>query len=105
MNYLRELLAFHAACLVSPVSARAMALWYTLMYFSNMARWRFPITISEAQLRGAAGGLNHEQFIKARRELVDGGYLHHFPQPGNRAAKYTMTELSRGEEMHGASKV
>jgi len=105
MNYLRELLAFHAACIVSPVSARAMALWYTLMYFSNMARWRFPITVSEAQLRGTAGGLNHEQFIKARKELVEGGYVQHFPQAGNRAAKYKMIELSKGEEMHGVSKV
>lgn len=96
MNYLRELLAFHASCVVAPVSARAMALWYTLMYFSNLARWRFPIIVSEAQLRGSLG-LNHDQFIRARRELVEAGYLRHFPQPGNKAAKYTIVKLSKGE--------
>ena len=52
MNYLRELLAFHAACLVSPVSARAMALWYTLMYFSNMAinsKGNYIVTVNDSK--------------------------------------------------------
>ena len=96
MNYLRELLAFHATCIISPVSARAMAMWYTLMYFSNMARWHFPITIWEMQLRGQIG-LNHEQFINARKELVEGGYVIHHRQLGNKAAKYTMVQLSKGD--------
>ena len=104
MNYLRELLAFHGACMVNPVSARAMALWYMLMYYSNLARWRFPITVSESQLRGAIG-LNHDQFIRARRELVEGGYIKHMPQAGNKAARYTMVKLSKGEVMDGFAQI
>jgi len=101
VNYLKELLAFHRELRRQPVSARAMALWYTLMYYSNQAMWRFPVTVSEPELRGSLG-LNHDQFIRARRELVEGGYLKHFPQPGNRAAKYTMVKLAKGDIQDGS---
>jgi hypothetical protein len=81
-----------------------MALWYTLMFFANQARWHFPLTISEPRLRGAVG-LNHDQFIRARKELVLAGYVKHFPQPGNRAARYSMVALTMEERQDGFTEV
>jgi len=93
MNYLSEINEFHKRCLYNPVSARAIAFWFILMHYANSARWHFPLVIRESKIRGDLG-LNHEQFIIARKELVDGEYIIHEVQSGNRPAKYRI--VSRG---------
>lgn len=95
MNYLSEIIGFHRQLLVKPLSARAIAMWYTLMYYGNAAQWQWPIVLSESRLRGALG-LSHRQFLDARRELVLGGYVLHKPRAGRQAPEYVV--LSKDTE-------
>lgn len=95
MNYLSEIIGFHRQLLVKPLSARAIAMWYTLMYYGNAAQWQWPIVLPESRLRGALG-LSHRQFLDARRELVLGGYVLHKPRAGRLAPEYVV--LSKDTE-------
>lgn len=94
VNYITEIREFYSRLLIIPLSAHAQALWHRLMYHWNNAFWRLPLAgLSESQLCGEVG-LNHKQFIKARLELVNGGYVQHIPQKGRMPPLYNMVILS-----------
>ena len=99
MNYLSEILGFHRQLLFKPLSARAMAFWYVLMYYGNAAHWQWPIILSESLLRGVLG-LSHRQFLDARRELVLGGYILHKPRAGRRAPEYVVLSQETKSVVH-----
>ena len=93
MNYLKQIWSFHGRLLTHPLSARAIALWYMMMHHAAAAKWRTPMSIAEATLRGELT-LEHKQFLSARKELVEGGYIVHEPQAGRMAPHYMMIDLS-----------
>ena len=92
MNYLRQIVGFYSTLEVKPLSARSQALWHCLMWHYNSARWRSPIVVSESVLCGELG-LSHKQFLTARKELVEGGYIIHNHQQGRKPASYEILSL------------
>lgn len=94
MNYLRQIAEFNGRLQVVPLSARAQALWYCLMWHANSAWWRSPLSLAESTLRGELG-LNHDQFLRARAELVQSGYVETRPQAGRKACHYYIIDLEQ----------
>lgn len=92
MNYIKQINAFYSRLLLSPLSARGQALWFYLMHCYNTTHWQSPVVVSEATIRGALT-LTHKQFLAARKELVDGGYIIHYAKEGRKPASYEVVRL------------
>lgn len=97
-SYLSQINDFEACMANEPVSARARALWYRLMYHWNRAYWQQPIILSETVIRGELD-LSHRQFLSARAELKGAGYIIHKAQGGRKAGKYWI-KILRPPEGH-----
>lgn len=92
MNYIAEVNAFHRSLLQNDLSCRAVAMWFFLMNRANMAQWKFPLRISELEIRGTMS-MGHEAFLNARAELVENGYVKHVIQPGRKKPLYYVNSL------------
>lgn len=92
MNYLRLITGFYARLEICPLSARSQALWHTLVWHCNKARWQQPIQLHELVLRGELS-LTHKQFLAARSELIEGGYIEHIIHQGRTPASYNIIDL------------
>ena len=93
MNYLKQISEFNSRLEIVNLSARSQALWYCLMWHYNKAFWRAPLVISESTLRGELS-LTHKQFLAARKELIDGGFIIHYPKQGKKPTSYDIVDLS-----------
>ena len=57
------------------------------MYRANAVWWRFPLELRVKELAGAVK-MSESAVKNARRELIEGEYILHEKQTGNRAARY-----------------
>lgn len=89
MNYIGEINEFHRRRISFPLSVRAIAIWFLMMDAANASRWRFPLRLSELEIRGSCE-MGHEAFLNARKELVEGGYIQYQSQGSRRKPKYTV---------------
>lgn len=88
-DWITEIRYFYRSQYLRPLSTQAQALWHYLMYRENEAFWQPPIYLHAAEIHGAVG-ISLSSFKKARRELVEGGYLCHEAAVGNKAAGYSL---------------
>ncbi len=86
-GWITEIRYFYIRQTMDPLSAHAQALWHYLMYRANNTFWKFPLVLRATELSGALN-MSVSSVKKARAELVNGGYLLHERQTGNRAAQY-----------------
>ncbi|GAB3042158.1 DnaD domain-containing protein [Virgibacillus ainsalahensis] len=94
MNYLTEILKFYDHIEQSQLSASAVSLWHGLLYTNNKVRWAEKFTASSASLNIWAR-LPLSTFKRARKELVDKGYLHYESRGTGQAPVYQMIPLSQ----------
>lgn len=93
MNWIKQIKRFYALQAVAPLSPHAVAIWHYLMLRGSSAFWRWPLTLRLSEIAGTVR-ISETAVKKARKELIDGGYLRHEKQPGNKAAKYTVIDLT-----------
>ncbi|SFF85911.1 DnaD and phage-associated domain-containing protein [Halobacillus alkaliphilus] len=96
MNYLRELNGFFDQIELDGLSASAVGLWYTMMQFANKSGWREEFSVPASALR-LKSGLKETAFKRARKELVDKGYIEHRSVDRNHAPFYKMISRERKE--------
>ncbi|WP_174614719.1 DnaD domain-containing protein [Virgibacillus ihumii] len=99
MNYIKEMNAFYDQVIFNPLSGSAVALWHTLMHFSNKSGWRETFSVP-ATLIETKSGVKGSSFKRARTELQDKGYINVIPGNGNQSATYRMISQVR-LEMYG----
>lgn len=92
MNYLKEINAFYDRQEQTPLSSSAVALWYALMHMNNKTRWKNIFTTPASVLRNKAG-LSESSFKRARKELVECGYIEVASQGRGKAPVYKMHSL------------
>ncbi|GAA0486431.1 DnaD domain protein [Salinibacillus aidingensis] len=92
MNYIQEINAFYTLGVTNPVSNSAVSLWHALMHINNLTRWRKTFTVAATVLK-TKSGLKDSAFKRARKELVDKGYIHVRSRGGNQAPEYQMVSL------------
>lgn len=100
MNYLTQIMEFYSRLEVAPLNARAQAFFHCLMYHFNKSRWRSPLILPEAVFIGELQ-FSHRQFLQARRELVENGYVNYYQQPGNKSAHYGLIDLEELRKLEG----
>lgn len=93
MNYLKEIITFYDRIEQSQLSASAVSLWHGLMYINNKVRWKKDFTAPSTSLILRAG-VSMSSFKRARKELVEKGYLHYKSRGSNRAPVYRLVKLS-----------
>ncbi|UJL45784.1 DnaD domain protein [Virgibacillus sp. NKC19-16] len=93
MNYLKEIITFYDRIEQSQLSASAVSLWHGLMYINNKVRWKKEFTAPSTSLTLRAG-VSMSSFKRARKELVEKGYLHYESRGSNRAPVYRLVKLS-----------
>ena len=96
MNYLRELNGFFDQIELDGLSASAVGLWYTMMQFANKSGWREEFSVPASALR-LKSGLKDTAFKRARKELVEKGYIEHRSVDRNHAPFYQMISRERKE--------
>lgn len=87
MNYIAEINAFHKSLARTELSVRAIAIWLFLMDKANDTGWKFPLHLSEMEIRGVMS-MGHEAFLNARKELADNGYIKLVSQTGRKKPHY-----------------
>lgn len=97
-SYITQINDFEMSMQYAPVSARARALWYRLMHYWNKAYWNQPLILTETTIRGDLN-LTHGQFLNARKELKDEGYIIHKAQGGRKPGQYWIKILRPPESL------
>lgn len=90
-NYLKAIMLMQEMLEVQPISARAQAFYYCLLSHMNRAHGAYPLSVAESTLRGELK-LNHDQFIRTRRELVEAEYIRIVSAGGRKACLYFLCE-------------
>lgn len=97
-GWMSEIRYFYATQTERPLSAHAQAVWHYLMYRANGVWWRLPLVLRTGELAGALK-MSVSAVKKARKELVDGKYILHESQSGNKAACYYLLSMVRQGEL------
>ncbi|MCP3027634.1 hypothetical protein [Halobacillus sp. A5] len=74
MNYEKELEAFFDQKDIDQLSVSSIALWFTLMQFNSRTGWKKEMTLPTSPLL-LKSGRTEGSFMRARRKLVDKGYV------------------------------
>ncbi|WP_343816506.1 DnaD domain protein, partial [Virgibacillus siamensis] len=100
MNYIKEMNAFYDQIIFNPLSGSAVAVWHTLMHFSNKSGWRETFSVPATFIE-TKSGVKSSSFKRARNELQDKGYIDVIPGNGNQAATYRMISQVRVDMYSG----
>lgn len=96
-NYLSRIVEFYSRQQISPLPARAQALYHLFLWHCNMAHGRQPLILAEVLLRSELA-ISHQRFLEARKDLQSGGYIITQSRPGRLACLYYLPDLSREKE-------
>lgn len=96
-NYLSRIVEFYSRQQISPLPARAQALYHLLLWHCNMAHGRQPLILAEVLLRSELA-ISHQRFLEARKDLQRGGYIITQSRSGRLACLYYLPDLSREKE-------
>lgn len=88
-GWLSEIRFFYRRQSLRPLSANGQVLWHYLMYRANEAFWQWPVRLSLMELAGGTR-LPPTAVKRARRELVEAGYVLHEEGRGRQPAGYVM---------------
>ncbi|SFJ54568.1 Helix-turn-helix domain-containing protein [Halobacillus dabanensis] len=92
MNYIKALNAFYDHQEFNPLTSAAINLWYSLMHVNNKSRWKKEFTASMTVLC-VKSNLSESNIRKARKELVEKGYITFTSRSGNQAPIYRILPL------------
>lgn len=93
MDYMKQLDSFKEHRMVDPISASAIALYYTLyeqyLDFENteFAEW---VCVLDNALMMCSGGLSESRFLKARDELIQKDYVEYRQSKNPKAGFYRL---------------
>ncbi|CDQ17767.1 DnaD domain protein [Halobacillus karajensis] len=100
MNYIKAINAFYDHQEFNPLSSAVINLWHSLMHVNNKSRWKEEFTASMTVLC-MKSNLSESSIRKARKELVEKGYITFTSRSGNQAPIYRILPLY--EEMDNAN--
>ncbi|MBX0358372.1 DnaD domain protein [Halobacillus sp. Nhm2S1] len=92
MNYIKAINAFYDHQEFNPLTSAAINLWHSLMHVNNKSRWKKEFTASMTVLC-LKSNLSESSIRKARKELVEKGYVTFTSRPGNQAPIYRILPL------------
>ena len=78
MNYISVINNFWTKHRQTPVSAGAVALFFTILNHANKNRWQFPLHLTNTFLQ-AELHTSKSSFLRYRNELSENGYIVFFP--------------------------
>ncbi|REJ07753.1 DnaD domain protein [Halobacillus trueperi] len=92
MNYIKAINAFYDHQEFNPLTSAAINLWHSLMHVNNKSRWKEEFTASMTVLC-LKSNLSESSIRKARKELVEKGYVTFTSRSGNQAPIYRILPL------------
>ncbi|SDO74028.1 DnaD domain protein [Halobacillus aidingensis] len=92
MNYIKAINAFYDHQEFNPLTSAAINLWHSLMHVNNKSRWKKEFTASMTVLC-LKSNLSESSIRKARKELVEKGYVTFTSRQGNQAPIYRILPL------------
>ncbi|RDY71685.1 DnaD domain protein [Halobacillus trueperi] len=92
MNYIKAINAFYDYQEFNPLTSAAINLWHSLMHVNNKSRWKKEFTASITVLC-MKSNLSESSIRKARKELVEKGYVTFTSRSGNQAPIYRILPL------------
>ncbi|SFJ31694.1 DnaD and phage-associated domain-containing protein [Halobacillus dabanensis] len=92
MNYIKAINAFYDHQEFNPLSSAAINLWYSLMHVNNKSRWKKEF-IASMNVLCMKSNLSESSIRKARKELVEKGYITFTSRSGNQAPIYRILPL------------
>ncbi|MCA0970827.1 DnaD domain protein [Halobacillus litoralis] len=97
MNYIKAINSFYDHQEFNPLSAHAINLWHGLMHVNNKSRWKEEFCVSMTVLCMKTG-ISESSARKARKELVEKGYITFTSREGNQAPLYQIIPLYEEEQ-------
>ena len=101
MNYIKAINAFYDHQEFNPLTSAAINPWHSLMHVNNKSRWKEEFTAPMSVLC-LKSSISESSIRKARKELVEKGYITFTSRPGNQAPIYHIIPLY--EEMETTSR-
>ncbi|SFJ54972.1 DnaD and phage-associated domain-containing protein [Halobacillus dabanensis] len=92
MNYIKAINAFYDHQEFNPLTSAAINLWYSLMHVNNKSRWKKEFT-ALMNVLCIKSNLSESSIRKARKELVEKGYVSFTSRSGNQAPVYWILPL------------
>lgn len=92
-NYFDLISKFEESMRYTELHSAERSLWYRMAFEWNKLYFKAkPLILSEEELRGPIH-MSHDQFIRARKKLVENRYIEHIQNKGRSAAAYKMFYL------------
>ncbi|MFC7319262.1 hypothetical protein [Halobacillus campisalis] len=89
MDYMKELEAFHDQVDMDKLSSSAGLLWFTLMQINSRRGWKKEFAVPGEVIR-LKSRLPLSSYKRARKQLVEKGYIKYTPGDQSRPAVFEM---------------
>ena len=93
MNYMMQMNNFWTKRRISRINSSAADLYYALLSVSNSIGWNTQVSVSNAMLT-AMTDMSTSTFHRARKDLVDAGYIKYHPATGFKDSTYELIEFN-----------
>ena len=75
MNYIEQLNEYNLKLITDPISPNARSIYISLLDLNNKLSWKKEFGIANSRLMETSGIDSKSTFIRARKELIDNGYI------------------------------
>ena len=75
MNYIEQLNEYNLKLITDPISPNARSIYISLLDLNNKLSWKEEFGIANSRLMETSGIDSKSTFIRARKELIDNGYI------------------------------
>ena len=75
MNYIEQLNEYHLKLITDPISPNARSIYISLLDLNNKLCWKEEFGIANSRLMETSGIESRTTFNRARKELIDNGYI------------------------------
>ena len=75
MNYIEQLNEYNLKLITDPISPNARSIYISLLDLNNKLGWKEKFSIANSRLMETSGIESRATFHRARKELIDNGYI------------------------------